>query len=64
MLNDATRAQLPRVTLLAPDIVEAILDGRQPEGMRLDELLDAFPLDWAFQLIGKRRHRHPGGAPS
>ena len=45
-----------RLTLLAPDIVEAILDGRQPEGMRLDELLDGFPLDWAFQLIGKRRH--------
>ncbi len=26
---------LLRLTLLAPDIVEAILDGRQPEGMTL-----------------------------
>ena len=45
-----------RLTLLAPEIVEAILDGRQPAGMRLDDLLDGFPLDWAFQLFGKRRH--------
>jgi len=28
-----------RLTLLAPDIVEAILEGRQPEGMRLEDLL-------------------------
>ena len=28
-----------RLMLLAPKIVEAILDGRQPEGMRLEELL-------------------------
>ena len=31
-----------RLTLLAPDIVEAILDGRQPEGMRLEDLLEGF----------------------
>jgi hypothetical protein len=53
-----------RLTLLAPDLVEAILDGRQPEGMRLDELLDAFPLDWAFQLSTSGGIRHTGGAPS
>jgi len=35
-----------RVTLLAPDIVEAILDGRQPEGLRLEDLLKGFPLEW------------------
>ena len=35
-----------RLTLLAPDIVEAILDGRQPEGMQLDDLIDGFPLEW------------------
>ena len=38
-----------RLTLLAPDIVEAILDGRQPEGMRLADLLDGFPLEWEGQ---------------
>ena len=35
-----------RLTLLAPEIVEAILDGRQAEGVRLDDLLDAWPVDW------------------
>jgi hypothetical protein len=32
-----------RLTLLAPDIVEAILDGRQPEGMTLPGLMAPFP---------------------
>jgi len=31
-----------RLKLLAPEIVEAILDGRQPEGMMLKELLEGF----------------------
>jgi hypothetical protein len=38
-----------RLTLLAPDVVEAILDGRQTEGMRLEELLDGFPVEWEGQ---------------
>jgi hypothetical protein len=38
-----------RLTLLAPEIVEAVLDGRQPEGLRLEDLLDGFPVDWAGQ---------------
>jgi hypothetical protein len=29
--------RLLRLTLLAPDIVEAILDGRQPKGLQLEE---------------------------
>ena len=32
-------SRILRLTLLAPEIVEAILDGRPPEGMRLEELL-------------------------
>ena len=44
-----------RVTLLAPEIVEAILDGRQPAELQLDDLLDGFPLDWNSQPFGKRR---------
>lgn len=38
-----------RLTLLAPDIVEAILDGRQGSEITLATLLDAFPLDWEEQ---------------
>ena len=40
-----------RLTLLAPDIVEAILDGRQPEGMRLEDLLGAFPVERQAQHL-------------
>jgi hypothetical protein len=35
-----------RLTLLAPEILGAILDGRQPAEMGLDDLLERFPLEW------------------
>ena len=35
-----------RLTLLAPDVVEAILDGRQPEGMTLPRLLEGVEVQW------------------
>ena len=38
-----------RLTLLAPDLVEAILDGRQPEGMRPEDLLAGFAAEWSDQ---------------
>jgi hypothetical protein len=38
-----------RLTLLAPEIVEAILDGRQPAELQLDSLLAGFPLEWDGQ---------------
>jgi hypothetical protein len=41
--------RLLRLTLLAPDIVEAILDGRQPKAMQLEELTDALPSEWEKQ---------------
>jgi hypothetical protein len=34
------------LTCLAPDIVEAILDGRRPKGLSLAELLGNGPLAW------------------
>ena len=37
------------LTCLASDIVEAILDGRQPKGLRLAELLGNGPLSWEEQ---------------
>ena len=41
--------RLLRLTLLAPDIQEAILDGRQPKGMQLEELTRAMPMAWQEQ---------------
>jgi hypothetical protein len=38
-----------RLTLLAPHIQEAILDGRQPKGMQLVELTKGTPSSWKEQ---------------
>jgi hypothetical protein len=48
-VTDAYVCRLLPLTCLAPDIVEAILDGRQPKGMRLAEMLGNGPLDWNEQ---------------
>jgi hypothetical protein len=37
------------LTCFAPEIVEAILDGRQPKGLRLAEMLGNGPLAWNTQ---------------
>ena len=42
-------SRLLRLTLLAPDIQEAILEGRQPKGMQLEELMGAMPGAWEEQ---------------
>ncbi|MEM6942133.1 MAG: hypothetical protein AAF416_17035 [Pseudomonadota bacterium] len=41
-----------RLTLLAPDIVEAILDGRQPPELTIAGLLEPFGLSWHEQADG------------
>lgn len=38
-----------RLTLLAPDIVEAILDGKQGPNVTLARALEPFPVEWALQ---------------
>ena len=38
-----------RLTLLAPDIVEAVLDGKQRPEMTLASVLEPFPMDWRQQ---------------
>jgi hypothetical protein len=40
---------LLRLTLLAPAIVEAVLDGRHPSGLDLPRLLAPFPVEWSAQ---------------
>ena len=38
-----------RLTLLAPDIVDAILDGKQGPEVTLARVLEPFPLEWNRQ---------------
>ena len=38
-----------RLTLLAPDIVEAILDGKQGPEVTLVRVLEPFPVEWTEQ---------------
>lgn len=49
-------ARVLRLSLLAPDIVEAILDGRQGPEVTLARLLEPFPPEWTKQVkIGATR---------
>jgi hypothetical protein len=49
-INSSYVSRLLRLTLLAPDIVEAILDGRQAEGMTLPGPLKGVPVEGEEQL--------------
>ena len=49
------------VGLLAPDIQEAILEGRQAKGVQLDELMGAMPGAWEEQ---RRVPQAASSAPS
>jgi hypothetical protein len=48
-VTDAYVCRLLPLTCLAPDIMEAILDGRQPKGLRLAEVLGNGPVAWEEQ---------------
>ena len=43
-----------RLTLLAPDIVEAVLDGKQGPEVTLARVLEPFPVDWDEQRVSFR----------
>jgi hypothetical protein len=40
---------LLRLTLLAPDIVEALLNGRQSQSLQLPQIAESFPISWEAQ---------------
>jgi hypothetical protein len=53
-------SRILRLTMLAPEIIEAILAGGQPAELQLDDLLEGFPLEWAQQnerLVDTGSHR-------
>jgi hypothetical protein len=48
-INESYVGRVLRLTLLAPDIVEAILGGRHSTEMTLAELMHRFPVRWKEQ---------------
>jgi hypothetical protein len=48
-INASYVGRVLRLTLLAPEIVEAILDGRQSANLQLEDLLRRFPVGWREQ---------------
>ena len=48
-INSSYVSRILRLTLLAPDIVEVILDGRQGSGVMLVHLMERLPIDWERQ---------------
>jgi hypothetical protein len=48
-IDESYVGRVLRLTLLAPEIVEAILGGRQPAKLQLEDLLRRFPVSWREQ---------------
>lgn len=48
-INESYVGRVLRLTLLAPDLVEAILGGRQPAELTLAVLMRPFPVEWEAQ---------------
>ena len=65
-INASYVGRVLRLTLLSPEIVEAILEGRQPTNLQLEDLLRPFPVGWREKsgalLPDKILSRGPGRA--
>jgi hypothetical protein len=48
-IDNSYVARLLNLTLLAPDIIQAILEGHEPSGLSLEKLTKNLPLDWEEQ---------------
>lgn len=51
-INSSYVSRVLRMTLLAPEFVETILAGRQPEGLTMARAMQPFPEEWV------RQHEH------
>ena len=50
-INQSYVCRVLRLTLLAPDVVEAILDGRHTAEMTLATMMEPFPVAWQEQRL-------------
>ena len=49
-INPSYVSRVLRMTLLAPEIVETILAGKQPEGLTMARAMQPFPIEWPNQF--------------
>ena len=50
-INPSYVSRVLRMTLLAPDIIESVLEGRQSDSLTLARAMEAFPVGWAGQQV-------------
>jgi hypothetical protein len=50
-ISETYVGRILRLTLLAPDLIEMILAGRQPAEITLALLMQRFPVEWGSQRI-------------
>jgi hypothetical protein len=50
-INPSYASRVMRLACLAPEITEAILEGKHPAHLTAKELLAPFPLEWAGQHL-------------
>jgi hypothetical protein len=50
-LDRSSVSHVLHLTLLAPELVEAILDGKQPATLQFQPLMRGFPVEWDKQLL-------------
>ena len=48
-INESYLCRVLRLTLLSPALTEAILNGKQPDGLDLAHLLKSLPVEWNEQ---------------
>ena len=48
-INPSYISRVLRLTLMSPEIVEAILDGRQSPALTMAKILKGVPLEWGLQ---------------
>jgi hypothetical protein len=57
-VNDSYLSRILRLTLLAPEIIEAISADQQPPTLQVDDLMKSLPTEWSLQktiVYGSKR---------
>jgi hypothetical protein len=49
-INESYVGRILRLTLLAPEIVQAILDGKHPPELTMPRLMRSIPIEWRSQI--------------